>query len=562
MKKSLLFSLFVLCSIFICAETVIDPETKASLKKYYQDNILTLDPIEGIYDVQFRAATNSPYAPTSQENWQCAIYKEGEEYKLYPFSYGKYYGTETWSNYKIIKIADTNAYTFYYYTSSSRIYITGYNSQFTVRLDLDMRSAREFSKNPQFAYKIAIAMNLVKTYPTSSMYIEAAKEDARKAEQEYQKALEEAQKKAGWSGSGFALNQGHIVTNYHVIEDAKTILIKGVKGDFQTELRAKVVATDKINDLAILKIDDERFKGFGAIPYKVKREMSDVGESVWALGYPMTDVMGEEVKFTDGKISSRTGIQGDMSVYQISVPIQPGNSGGALFDNNGNVVGITSSGLNREAFNSENVNYAIKTSYLHNLIESTLTTSVLPQGTAMQGQPLTQKIKLAKNFIYIIMCSSSSDFHADKLPIIKSDAPPTNNPQAKQESVSKIQRDTLSNGDIVITNPVCRNNSDLNITKVTITRFNTIIEFKWHNTKYYGGWCSINRNAHIKDSTGKKYRLVQAENISYSPDRDDVPYNSVKTFKLHFDKLPYYIDKFDFIEDESSVWKIYDITIK
>ena len=562
MKKSLLFSLFVLCSIFICAETVIDPETKASLKKYYQDNILTLDPIEGIYDVQFRAATNSPYAPTSQENWQCAIYKEGEEYKLYPFSYGKYYGTETWSNYKIIKIADTNAYTFYYYTSSSRIYITGYNSQFTVRLDLDMRSAREFSKNPQFAYKIAIAMNLVKTYPTSSMYIEAAKEDARKAEQEYQKALEEAQKKAGWSGSGFALNQGHIVTNYHVIEDAKTILIKGVKGDFQTELRAKVVATDKINDLAILKIDDERFKGFGAIPYMVKREMSDVGESVWALGYPMTDVMGEEVKFTDGKISSRTGIQGDMSVYQISVPIQPGNSGGALFDNNGNVVGITSSGLNREAFNSENVNYAIKTSYLHNLIESTLTTSVLPQGTAMQGQPLTQKIKLAKNFIYIIMCSSSSDFHADKLPIIKSDAPPTNNPQAKQESVSKIQRDTLSNGDIVITNPVCRNNSDLNITKVTITRFNTIIEFKWHNTKYYGGWCSINRNAHIKDSTGKKYRLVQAENISYSPDRDDVPYNSVKTFKLHFDKLPYYIDKFDFIEDESSVWKIYDITIK
>ena len=562
MKKSLLFSLFVLCSIFTCAETVIDPETKASLKKYYQDNILTLDPIEGIYDVQFRAATNSPYAPTSQENWQCAIYKEGGEYKLYPFSYGKYYGTETWSNYKIIKIADTNAYTFYYYTSSSRIYITGYNSQFTVRLDLDMRSAREFSKNPQFAYKIAIAMNLVKTYPTSSMYIEAAKEDARRAEQEYQKALEEAQKKAGWSGSGFALNQGHIVTNYHVIEDAKTILIKGVKGDFQTELRAKVVATDKINDLAILKIDDERFKGFGAIPYKVKREMSDVGESVWALGYPMTDVMGEEVKFTDGKISSRTGIQGDMSVYQISVPIQPGNSGGALFDNNGNVVGITSSGLNREAFNSENVNYAIKTSYLYNLIESTLTTSVLPQGTAMQGQPLTQKIKLAKNFIYIIMCSSSSDFHADKLPIIKSDAPPTNNPQAKQESVSKIQRDTLSNGDIVITNPVCRNNSDLNITKVTITRFNTIIEFKWHNTKYYGGWCSINRNAHIKDSTGKKYRLVQAENISYSPDRDDVPYNSVKTFKLHFDKLPYYIDKFDFIEDESSVWKIYDITIK
>ena len=186
MKKYFIACLVILCSVFAGAETVIDPETKASLKKYYSDNILTLDPIEGIYDVQFQAATNSPYAPTSQENWQCAIYKERGEYKLYPFSYGKYYGTETWNNYKIIKIADTNAYTFYYYTSSSRIYTTGYNSQFTVRLDLDTRSAREFSKNPQFAYKIAIAMNLVKTYPTSSMYIEAAKEDARKAEQELQ----------------------------------------------------------------------------------------------------------------------------------------------------------------------------------------------------------------------------------------------------------------------------------------------------------------------------------------------------------------------------------------
>ena len=535
------------------------------MKKYYSDNILTLDPIEGIYDVQFQAATNSPYAPTSQENWQCAIYKERGEYKLYPFSYGKYYGTETWNNYKIIKIADTNAYTFYYYTSSSRIYTTGYNSQFTVRLDLDTRSAREFSKNPQFAYKIAIAMNLVKTYPTSSMYIEAAKEDARKAEQELQKAIEEAQKKAGWSGSGFALNQGHIVTNYHVVEDAKTILVKGIKGDFNSELRAKVVATDKVNDIAIIKIEDERFKGFGTIPYKIKRALSEVGESVWALGYPMTDVMGEEVKFTDGKISSRTGIQGDMSVYQISVPIQPGNSGGALFDNYGNIVGITSSGLNREEFNSENVNYAIKTSYLYNLIESSLSSSILPQGTAMKDQPLTQKIKLAKNFVYIILCSSSPDFHSDNLPAQSKETineGDNNQSSVSQISINKVIRDTLVNGDIVVTNPIYRNNGNLTITKVTLTRLETIIEFKWHNTEYYEGWCNINRNACIRSRGGSTYKLKFAENISYSPDKDDVPYGSEKTFKLHFDKIPYYLNMFDFIESDSSPWKIYDIRIQ
>ena len=241
-------------------------------------------------------------------------------------------------------------------------------------------------------------------------------EDARRQEeartrQKEQEQAEEAKRKAGWSGSGFALAQGHIVTNYHVVENAKTILIKGIKGDFVTEYRASVVATDKINDIAIIKISDDRFKGFGATPYKIKRAMSDVGESVWALGYPMVGVMGDEVKFTDGKISARTGIQGDMSVYQISVPIQPGNSGGPLFDNYGNIVGITSSGLNREAFNSENVNYAIKTSYLYNLIESSMSASILPQGTAMQGQTLTEKIKLAKKFVYIILCSEDPNFH-------------------------------------------------------------------------------------------------------------------------------------------------------
>ena len=66
----------------------------------------------------------------------------------------------------------------------------------------------------------------------------------------------------------------------------------------------------------------------------------------------MASIMGKEVKFTYGKISSKSGIQGDVRVYQISVPIQPGNSGGPLFDMDGNVVGITSSGLNREYFKS------------------------------------------------------------------------------------------------------------------------------------------------------------------------------------------------------------------
>ena len=120
------------------------------------------------------------------------------------------------------------------------------------------------------------------------------------------------------------------------------------------------------------------------------------------MGYPIADVMGDEIKFTDGKISSKTGIEGDITVYQISVPIQPGNSGGPLFDSKGNLIGITSAGLNKEYFNSENVNYAIKTTYLKNLIDVLPEKITLPNNTTIYTLPLTEKIKTLSDFIPII----------------------------------------------------------------------------------------------------------------------------------------------------------------
>ena len=324
-----------------------------------------------------------------------------------------------------------------------------------------------------------------------------------------------------WSGSGFALNQGHVVTNYHVVEDANTILIKGVKGDFQTELKAKVVATDKVNDIAILQIDDERFKGFGTIPYKIKRSMSDVGESVWTLGYPMTDVMGEEVKFTDGKISSRTGIQGDVSIYQISVPIQPGNSGGALFDDNGNVVGITSSGLNREAFNSENVNYAIKTSYLYNLIESSSTSSIIPQGTAMQGQTLTQKISMAKNFVFLIKCSTKKD---------------SNETIATKE----IHNDSniSANDEVLYFDDVSIETNQFiwELIKIKLTSNNTIIT-KRVIPKISSAWVQNSKNEFIEDAkTGKRY-YITGSSIGLFPEKTTIG-SSITTFAETYPALP------------------------
>ncbi|MDE6689977.1 MAG: serine protease [Prevotella sp.] len=143
---------------------------------------------------------------------------------------------------------------------------------------------------------------------------------------------------SSWSGTGFALKNGYIATNYHVVENANNISVYGVKGNSTIKYSASVIATDKVNDLALIQIKDNQFNGFGEIPYRVKTTTSNVGENVFVLGYPLITTMGNEIKLTTGVISSKTGFMGDVSLYQISAPIQPGNSGGPLFDNQGNLL--------------------------------------------------------------------------------------------------------------------------------------------------------------------------------------------------------------------------------
>lgn len=204
-----------------------------------------------------------------------------------------------------------------------------------------------------------------------------------------------------WSGTGFALNKGYIVTNYHVVEGAKSIKVNGINGDFNVSYNALVVATDIINDLAIIKINESNFSGIGSIPYSVNFKMAEVGDNVYVLGYPLTQTMGEEIKLTNGIINSRTGFQGDASTYQMSATIQPGNSGGPMFDDKGNVIGIVCA----KHVGAENVGYAIKTSYLKNLVESFSLPSILPTNNMVSSLPLSSRVKKLKKYVYLIICS-------------------------------------------------------------------------------------------------------------------------------------------------------------
>jgi S1-C subfamily serine protease/antitoxin component YwqK of YwqJK toxin-antitoxin module len=206
------------------------------------------------------------------------------------------------------------------------------------------------------------------------------------------------------NGSGFFISrQGHIVTNYHVVEETSELFTKLLINGNVEKLPLKVVAKDKVNDLAILKVDKAGFDLGKDIPYAFEYNTVDVGEEVFTLGYPMVDVMGEELKFTDGKISAKSGIDGDITTYQITTPIQSGNSGGPLFqEESGNIVGIVSSYLNRNMFNGENVNYAIKSNLLKTLIESSSDPIKINTVAPAKEMKLSDRIKLYREFMPII----------------------------------------------------------------------------------------------------------------------------------------------------------------
>ena len=199
------------------------------------------------------------------------------------------------------------------------------------------------------------------------------------------------------TGTGFFIDKkGYITTNYHVIKNAKEIEINHNHKSYN----AKVIISDEQNDLAILKIVDNSFVPLNSLNYNFKSDLADVGTSVFALGFPLTQIMGEEIKYTDGKISSKSGFKGSITTYQISVPIQPGNSGGPLFDESGNLVGITSSGINKTI--ADNANYAIKTKYLSMLVDEIDDHIELPKSSLNNSSTLQDKIKTLSNYVVYI----------------------------------------------------------------------------------------------------------------------------------------------------------------
>lgn len=204
------------------------------------------------------------------------------------------------------------------------------------------------------------------------------------------------------NGSGVIISKyGHILTNNHVIQGAREIEIEVLFDGQVRKFKTEIVTVDKSNDLAILKIINLDFNGFNHIPYNLINNASEVGTKVYAFGYPMAlSIMGKEIKVTDGIISSKSGFAGDITTYQVTAAIQPGNSGGPLFDDLGNLIGITSSGINKSI--ADNVSYAIKIAYARNLIDMLPNKIDLPSSMELKTLSLIDQIKTLSKFVVLI----------------------------------------------------------------------------------------------------------------------------------------------------------------
>ncbi len=169
------------------------------------------------------------------------------------------------------------------------------------------------------------------------------------------------------TGSGFVVAApGYVLTNSHVVAQCGEVRIPAHKAVM------RVVARDEKNDLALLEGE------LGAA--QVARFRSDsaprLGEPIIVAGYPLTDLLASSLNVTSGTISALAGPRNNQSLFQITAPVQRGNSGGPVLDTHGDVIGVVVSKLNalRIAMVTgdvpQNVNFAITGNLAREFVEA------------------------------------------------------------------------------------------------------------------------------------------------------------------------------------------------
>lgn len=198
-----------------------------------------------------------------------------------------------------------------------------------------------------------------------------------------------------YSGSGFLVSpNGYVVTAYHVVKSADSVFIENEKFG---RLKTRLVYGDEGNDIALLLILDNQVSKNSVIPVIRKME-GNIGESVYTLGFPREDIV-----YGEGSISAASGYKQNENSYQVSIPLNPGNSGGPMIDQQGAVVGIIS-GIQTE---TRGAAFAIKSSVLLETIQN-IPVDSLPKPISLSGKnqwgnmTRVNQIKKWRDFVFIV----------------------------------------------------------------------------------------------------------------------------------------------------------------
>jgi len=199
-----------------------------------------------------------------------------------------------------------------------------------------------------------------------------------------------------YSGTGFLISgNGYIVTSCHVVKSADSLFIENEKFG---RLKVTVVYKNPETDVALLLIEDEQFKNLSKIPFAIRTTEGNLGEAVYTLGYPRNDIV-----YGDGTISAGSGFEQNENSYQISIPVNPGNSGGPMIDQQGAVIGI----INGAQTETRGASFAVKSKVLleeiENISQDSLAAPIkVNSSNQLAGLSRVNQIKRWKDYVFMV----------------------------------------------------------------------------------------------------------------------------------------------------------------
>lgn len=198
-------------------------------------------------------------------------------------------------------------------------------------------------------------------------------------------------------GTGFMIDtKGYLVTNAHVVENARNI---AVERPGSKELKAEVVYIDKARDLAIIKINDKKFKSPSIIPYSISKASAELAAPIFTLGYP-----DNKIVYGEGYLSSKTGHQNDTISCQVTMTANKGNSGSPVLNKNGEVIGV----VNGRQTNANTFVFATHSKYIYSAIEelkkkdTTYNRIKMPAVSNLKNTDRELQVKKLEDFVYIV----------------------------------------------------------------------------------------------------------------------------------------------------------------